>query len=569
MTLAALSAATTAAAQPAGTFPASLDPATIDGTNGFVINGVLASDSIGETVSGAGDLNNDGIMDILLGSNFIDRSGLNDVGEAYVIFGKPYDAAASFELSALNGSNGFSIRGQVAGDNFAGFVSNAGDVNGDTIDDIIIGALASDPSGNQSAGRTYVIFGSALPFGSSFNLNALNGTNGLSLLGIDPFDQSGRRVSNAGDINDDGVDDLLIAAPSADPASGSNAGECYVVYGTSSGFPSQIFLSTLNGSNGFVMPGVSGGDNLGLGLGYAGDFNNDGIDDIALGAPSGDPPGTFNAGEVYVLFGSSAGFGSTFALGSLNGSNGIRIDGNGSQAGNSVSTAGDFNGDGIDDLIVGSYRSGPGAAYVVFGSDSALPASLNLGALDGTNGIELLGIAGGDEAGISVKSAGDINDDGFDDVIIGAWFADSGGESNSGEAYVVFGTDQSLPASLNLADLDGSNGFTITGVDADDLTGVSVSALGDVSGDGIDDLIVGARGGDPGNRSSAGECYVIFGRATECIPDTNNDGALTPADFTAWIAAFNAMAPKCDQNADGLCTPADFTAWIANFNAGC
>ena len=84
---------------------------------------------------------------------------------------------------------------------------------------------------------------------------------------------------------------------------------------------------------------------------------------------------------------------------------------------------------------------------------------------------------------------------------------------------------------------------------------------GDINGDGMDDLLIGAY--------RAGKNYVIFGRQQPCLADTNNDGILSPADFSAWVAAFNSQAPECDQNNDGACTPADFSAWVANYNAGC
>ena len=144
---------------------------------------------------------------------------------------------------------------------------------------------------------------------------------------------------------------------------------------------------------------------------------------------------------------------------------------------------------------------------MVFGKASGFASSMNLSTLNGSNGFRLDGIDTYDNSGFSVASAGDVNGDGFDDLIIGAYGADPGGDS-----YVVFGKASGFASSINLATLNGMNGFRLDGgIDAADHSGLSVASAGDVNGDGFDDLIVGAPRADPGGDRYAGESYVVFG----------------------------------------------------------
>ena len=149
-----------------------------------------------------------------------------------MVFGSAAPFAASFDLSSLNGTNGFVINGIDGNDLSGRSVSSAGDINGDGFDDILIGAYAASPNGDES-GESYVVFGSAAPFAASLDLSTLNGTNGFVINGISAYDYSGYSVSSAGDINGDGFDDILIGAHYANP-NGAESGESYVIFGRAS-----------------------------------------------------------------------------------------------------------------------------------------------------------------------------------------------------------------------------------------------------------------------------------------------------------------------------------------------
>ena len=423
----------------------------LTGSNGFTINGVAPFDTSGYDVSDAGDINGDGIGDIVIGApgfTLSNPDATTTPGTSYVVFGSQAGFPANFELSTLNGTNGFALNG-VAADDWTGFrVSGAGDVNGDGKDDLIIGANGADPNGLENAGSSYVLFGSTSGFAPSIDLATLNGINGFTINGIAAGDQLGSSVSGAGDVNGDGFADLSIGAPYADPNGLEKAGQSYVVFGSNNGFPTSLNVSDLDGNNGFTINPIAAGDELGVSVSAAGDVNGDGIDDLIIGAFGADPNGNANAGTSYVVFGSSEAFPASFKPSGLDGTNGFAINGIAEDdfSGIRVSSAGDFNGDGIDDLIISTpfAETSAGQSYLVFGSKEGFWASINLSSLDGINGSVLNGVNPNDYSGVSVSGAGDINGDGVDDLIIGGSYADPNGNTNSGSSYVVFGTVPTL-----------------------------------------------------------------------------------------------------------------------------
>jgi hypothetical protein len=509
----------------------------------FNLANLNSNDISGNSVASAGDVNGDGIDDLIVGAPGASTSA----GQSYVIFGSKSSWSSPISFLSLNGANGFTINGINTGDESGWSVASAGDVNGDGIGDLIVGA----PFASSVAGQIYVIFGRKNSWSSPISLLSLNGNNGFIINGINPNDGTGYSVAGAGDINGDSIDDLIVGVTGAS----SSTGQSVVVFGSKNPWSSYINLSNLDGTNGFILNGTLGSIS-GWSVARAGDVNGDGIGDLIVGAIDASPNGNFQAGQSYVVFGSKNRWNSLINLLSLNGANGFILNGinAGDHIGWSVASAGDVNGVGIGDIIVGapgSSTAGPssGQSYVIFGSKGPWNSPISLSSLNGTNGFILNGIESLDESGWSVAGAGDVNDDGIDDLIVGAPTA----SSSIGRSYVVFGSNKSWSSPISFLNLNGNNGFTINGINAGDQSGYSVASAGDVNGDGIGDLIVGAYEAS----LKAGQSYVVFGQnasnSFSSIPPCSNVGAIVGGVIggtllvaaTATIVALKVLKKGC------------------------
>ena len=312
-------------------------------------------------------------------------------------------------------------------------------------------------------------------------------------------------------FNGDGHVDLLIGANQH----ASITGRSYAVFGGPGvGGSGDILLSSLNGANGFKLDGEVSNDASGSSVSAVGDINGDGHADLLIGAPYH----TSSTGRSYVVFdGPGVGSSGDILLSSLNGANGFKLDGeaNNDASGWAVSAAGDINGDGHADLLIGapSHASNTGRSYVVFGGPGVGGSgNILLSDLNGTNGFKLDGENNGDLSGLSVTAVGDINDDGYADFIIGAPGYPM--RNLRGRSYVIFGSphvgDNKIIA---LGSLNGSNGFILDGENNND-QGVQaniISAAGDINNDGCADFLMGASSYPQGN--ATGRTYVVFGDA--------------------------------------------------------
>ena len=474
------------------------------GVGGFAMPGPLASGWAGVSVAGIGDVNGDGLDDVMVGAPFLEFSpGFEQVSDSYVVFGRADGSIP--DLTAL-GDGGFVVRGAEAGDQAGMSVAGAGDVNGDGLDDFIVGA----PSGFYQ--RAYVVFGRV--GNADIDLASL-GQAGFVIESAWDYDGTGTSVAGAGDVNGDGLDDVIVGAPNTYVFGELGTGRAYVVFGKNDSEP--VLLETmydlaLPSPDGFAIGSPGDQEVLAGRVAGAGDVNGDGFDDVIVGSPAADPGGFSDAGRAYVVFGRAD---TTAVHVSALGNGGFAIEGDAVDAftGVSVAGAGDIDGDGLADVIVGATtrtsESGiAGRAFVVYGKTDTLPVSV---ARLGDEGITIGGGEAGDFAGASVAAAGDVNGDGIDDLVVGATAAYVDGMSGAGRSYVVYGAPGKTAVKLSML---GAGGFSLDGEALGDGAGL-VAGAGDFNGDGLADVLVGAPWRDTTAGSDAGQAYLVFGVRTQ------------------------------------------------------
>jgi CSLREA domain-containing protein len=487
---------------------------TIDLADGFDVrvDGEAAGSATASAVADAGDVNGDGIPDELIGAPGAGANGRPGSGSVYVIYGRRGASGATVDLSTLQPSQGYRIDGASAGDGLGTSVADAGDVNGDGIPDQVIGAPGADYNG-AGAGAAYVVFGQRPGPSEPLDLAALQPSQGYRLDG-GAGGHAGFSVDDAGDVNGDGVPDQVIGAPAANPGGMTAAGSAYVVLGMHTPPAAPISLVPVAAGVDYEIDGAAAGDQVGRAVAGTGDVNGDGVPDQVIGAPGADPDGRSAAGAAFVVYGQRPFTFFPISVGSLSGS-GYEIDGAAAtdEAGFAVAAAGDVNGDGVPDQVVGAPGAGgvgtaAGAGAVVYGQRTAPAAPLDLSALPLAQGFVAAGAGAGDQAGRAVAGAGDVNGDGFADVLLGAPFAGPPGSAGAGEAYLVYGGATAPSASLALSGLGASDGYELLGAAQGDGAGSAVAGAGDVDGDGNADQLVGAPGAGANGRAGSGSAYT-------------------------------------------------------------
>lgn len=435
----------------------------------------------GYSVSNAGDITGDGYSDVLVSSPQEDN-GETDEGRVRLYYGSS---------TGLNTTAAWAGQSNIAGSEYGTSVSSAGDVNADGYGDIIIGARYYG-SGQTEEGRAYVYHGSSkgLPIPASPNwteeLDITNANFGYS-------------VSDAGDVNGDGYGDVIIAAPGTALA--------YVYNGSSSGLGSSAAWTGTGTSE----------------VSSAGDANGDGFGDVVTASAAYDN-GQTDEGAGFVFFGSSSGLSTTADwIGESNQTYAYL---------GSCSSAGDVNGDGFSDIILGSsaYSNGQtseGRAFLYYGSGSGLSSAP--GTIRESN-------QAGAKFGTSVSSAGDVNGDGYADILVGAPYYDNG-QADEGAAFVYHGSYSGPSAVPDWSGESNSAGA---------LFGSSAGSAGDINGDGYGDIIVGApkytdlldEAGavfayygssaglslTPDWTAESDQGYSLFGCSVASAGDVNNDG---------------------------------------------
>ena len=493
------------------------------------IIGAYSHGKLGFFLSNIYDFNGDGFSDVIIGAPFASYQDRYKSGISYIIFGYK-TCNVDIDLATL-GSHGFKVIGKSDTDKSGRSVGTAGDFNKDGYSDIIIGSPNASPFNRTFAGEAYVIFGHGGDHFPDIDLTQDLGNKGFRISGEIENSYTAIMTSNAGDLNGDGNNDLVITAPLASPFGRTEAGVTYVIFGHGGGNFPDIDLANTASYPGFRIFGGKGADISGASISSIIDFNGDGYNDLLIGASWASPNNRSHAGEAYVIFGHGGDHFPDIDLANPI-EFGFKILGGipNSQTGAAVSFIGDFNGDGFSDISIGAYYASPfgrteaGVTYVIFGHEGDHFQDIDLAQDLGNKGFKIFGARKGDQSGFSISYIGDVNKDGFDDFIIGAYFSSPlKSREKAGETYVIFGHEGDHFQDIDLVNLQKHQGFKIIGAEEDDNSGYAVSSAGDFNKDGYPDLFVGSWEACPEHRKYAGEAYLLLLGECQQLEDVGKD----------------------------------------------
>ena len=451
-------------------------------SQGYKVSTGNVGDGVGSFVQGIGDIDKDGIQDFAVADMKEDA--------VYVIYGRANTTAGDINLLNLTPDLGFKITG-ISGSWLGNTISTAGDVNQDGVDDFMVAAVLQNYTETVHwSGAVYIIYGQNGSRDIDIDLTeGLDPSRGYAIISNLVWSDLGSSLTALGDINNDGYDDIAIGCE-------YQGGSFYVVYGQQ--VSHNFTIENITSGQGFQIKSPDGNAALGYSI-ASGDFNNDTIIDILVGAPSQDA-GSEKSGVVYVIYGNKNGI-VDIDLGNLTPEQGFRILGSyyGGGLGIAVAFAGDLNHDGIGDMAIGTdiieiNSNTFSGAYIIYGQNGTTSVDIDVSAdLNPSQGFVVISADNYLLLGISVSPAGDLNHDGVDDVLIGAVDASYGPSAFTGAAIVVYGKQGGNISRINLdGEFNITQGFVIVGDECSAL-GISVSS-GDFDGDGIVDLLLGAEG---------------------------------------------------------------------------
>jgi hypothetical protein len=403
------------------------------------------------------------------------------IGSLFIVIDfNPNSSALKYGQNTDLSDSNIIFQGEGAYDEAARSVSLSPDINGDGIDDLLIGAEFFDKGADKDIGKSYIFFGHSTTW--AYHQYLFNAPS--SFIGENARDHAGI-ITPAGDVNGDGLTDILIGAPYNDDGGGlstiwtDGAGQVYLILGKSTGLEPNIPLSKADAS----YLGEEVYDNVGFHISTAGDFNGDGFDDFLISTPNMDEKAT-DAGKVYMVFGKESDWAMDFNLSDAESS---YMGETQSDKLHVVSNAGDINMDGYDDILLGSpgnddAGTDAGKVYLIYGYPGGWKADVSI---ETAANASFIGEKAGDQLS-KVSAVGDVNHDGFDDFMIGAPLNNEGG-TNAGKSYLIYGQSEPFKKNTDISNLNS----TFVGENAND-NAANVAGIGDINGDGFSDFIIAA-----------------------------------------------------------------------------